>query len=279
MIRTLLSMLLAGAAIYALLVAFVYFFQANLVYYPNVPGRELTATPRDIGLAFEDVRMTTSDGVELHGWFVPHAGSERVAILCHGNAGNISHRLDQLRVLHGRGLAVLLFDYRGYGHSRGSPSEQGTYRDAHAAWNHLTGKRGFAPGNIVIVGESLGGAIAAELAQAQDPAALVLVSAFTSAPDLARKFYWYLPVDLLTRFRYPTAEYVARVRAPLLLIHSRDDEIVPFAHSEELFRRAREPKELVEIAGDHNAGFVLSEPLIADGLARLLAAPRIVTPR
>lgn len=273
----LLSILLAGAAVYALLIAFVYFFQAGLIYYPNVPGRELTATPQTIGLAFEDVRITTADGVELHGWFVPGARPDRAAIVCHGNAGNISHRLEQLALLHELGLAVLLFDYRGYGRSGGSPSEQGTYRDAHAAWNYLTGQRGFAPRNIVIFGESLGGAIAAELAQDTDPAALVLVSAFTSAPDLARKFYWYLPVGLLARFRYPTAEYVARVRAPILVIHSRDDEIAPFSHGEQLFRGAHPPKEFLEIFGDHNAGFVLSESLVADGLRRFLTAHDVLT--
>jgi fermentation-respiration switch protein FrsA (DUF1100 family) len=267
------SILLSGLAGYALLVAFVYFMQARLIYYPDMPGRELTETPRSIGLAFEDVRFTAEDGVELHGWFVPGASGDRpVAILCHGNAGNISHRLDKLAMLHELGLAVLLFDYRGYGQSRGSPTEQGTYRDAHAAWNYLTQRRGLEPKDIVIFGESLGGAIAAELAADKTPAALILVSTFTSAPDLARKYYWYLPVRLIARFRYPTSEYVARVRAPILVIHSRDDEIVPFAHGQELYRIAHEPKTLVEISGDHNAGFLMSEALIAESMRRFLVA-------
>lgn len=274
----LLSILLAGAAAYALLIAFVYFFQARLIYYPNVPGRELTATPDAIGLAFEDVRITSTDGIELHGWFVPGASADRpAAVFCHGNAGNISHRLEQLKMLHDLGLAVLLFDYRGYGRSSGSPSEQGTYRDAHAAWNYLTQVRGLAPKDIVIVGESLGGPIAAELAQGTLPAALILFSTFTSAPDLARKYYWYLPVQLIARFRYPTADYVARVRAPVLVIHSRDDEITPFAHGEELFRRAHQPKEFLEILGDHNAGLLLSEARVVEGLRRFLAAHDIPT--
>jgi fermentation-respiration switch protein FrsA (DUF1100 family) len=269
----LMSILLTGLGGYALLVLFVYFSQARLIYYPDMPGRELAETPRSIGVAFEDVRFTAEDGVELHGWFVPGASGDRpAAILCHGNAGNISHRLDKLAMLHDIGLAVLLFDYRGYGQSSGSPTEQGTYRDAHAAWNYLTQRRGLEPKDIVLLGESLGGPIAAELAADKDPAALILVSTFTSAPDLARKYYWYLPVRLIARFHYPTSEYVARVRAPILVIHSRDDEIAPFAHGQELYRLAHEPKTLVEISGDHNAGFLMSEPLIAESLRRFLVA-------
>lgn len=268
----LLSILLAGVAGYVLLLAFVYFFQARLIYFPNVPGRELTATPASVGLAFEEVRTTTADGIELHGWFVPAAAADRAVLFCHGNAGNISHRLEHLKILHDLGLAVLLFDYRGYGRSSGAPSERGTYLDAHAAWSYLTERKGFAPGQIVVFGESLGGAIAAELARTTDPAALILLAAFTSAPDLARRYYWYLPVRLLARFHYPTSEFVADVRAPVLVIHSRDDEIAPFSHGQQLFRSAGGPKQFLEILGDHNAGFLMSGPLLVDGLRRFLAA-------
>lgn len=268
----LLSILLAGAAGYVLLLAFVYFFQARLIYFPNVPGRELTATPASVGLAFEEVRITTADGIELHGWFVPAAAADRAVLFCHGNAGNISHRLEHLKILHDLGLAVLLFDYRGYGRSSGAPSERGTYLDAHAAWSYLTERKGLAPGQIVIFGESLGGAIAAELARTTDPAALILLAAFTSAPDLARRYYGYLPVRLLARFHYPTSEFVTDVRAPVLVIHSRDDEIAPFSHGQQLFRSAGGPKQFLEIPGDHNAGFLMSGPLLVDGLRRFLAA-------
>jgi len=269
-VRTLLLVLLTGVAVYALLMAYVYVFQARLIFFPNVPGRTLAATPSQIGLRFEEVRITTADQVDLHGWYVPAAAGAPAVLLCHGNAGNIAHRLDWLEIFRGMGFAVLLFDYRGFGQSSGTPTEQGTYLDAQAAWDYLTNTKGFSPRSIVIVGESLGGPIAAHLAKDVAPGALILVSTFTSVPDLARTFYWYLPVRLLARFRYPTAAYVARVHVPTLVIHSRDDETIPFLHGEELGRRASGPKQLLEIFGDHNAAFMLSRAKLTEGTRSFL---------
>jgi pimeloyl-ACP methyl ester carboxylesterase len=274
--RMLLLILLTGAGVYALLIAYVYVFQARLIFFPNVPGRALGTTPSQIGLRFEEVRITTGDHVDLHGWYVPAAAGAPAVLFCHGNAGNISHRLDWLEILRGMGFSVLLFDYRGFGLSSGAPTEQGTYLDAQAAWDYLTNTKGFAPGNIVIVGESLGGPIAAHLAKNVAPGALILVSTFTSVPDLARSFYWYLPVRLLARFRYPTAAYVASVHVPTLVIHSRDDETVPFLHGEELHRRASGPAQLLEIFGDHNGGFMLSGPKLTEGMRSFLEAHGIM---
>ena len=124
----------------------------------------------------------------------------------------------------------------------------------------------------MIVGESLGGPIAAHLAKDVAPGALILVSTFTSVPDLARTFYWYLPVRLLARFQYPTAAYVARAHVPTLVIHSRDDEMIPFLHGEELRRRASGPAQLLEIFGDHNAAFMLSRPKLTEGMRSFLEA-------
>lgn len=275
-VRTLLLVLLTGVAVYALLMAYVYVFQARLIFFPNVPGRTLAATPSQIGLRFEEVRITTADQVDLHGWYVPAAAGAPAVLLCHGNAGNIAHRLDWLEIFRGMGFAVLLFDYRGFGQSSGTPTEQGTYLDAQAAWDYLTNTKGFSPRSIVIVGESLGGPIAAHLAKDVAPGALILVSTFTSVPDLARTFYWYLPVRLLARFQYPTAAYVARVRVPTLVIHSRDDETIPFLHGEELRRRASGPAQLLEIFGDHNAAFMLSGPKLTEGMRSFLEGHSIL---
>ena len=271
-VRTLLLILLTGVAVYVLLIAYVYVFQARLIFFPNVPGRALAATPSQIGLWFEEVRITTADRVDLHGWYVPAPADAPVILLCHGNAGNIAHRLDWLEILRGMGFAVLLFDYRGFGRSSGTPTEQGTYLDARAAWDYLTNTKGFSPRSIVIVGESLGGPIAAHLAKDVAPAALILVSTFTSVPNLARTFYWYLPVRLLARFQHPTAAYVARVHVPTLVIHSRDDETIPFLHGEELRRRASGPAQLLEIFGDHNAALMLSRPKLTEGMRNFLEA-------
>jgi pimeloyl-ACP methyl ester carboxylesterase len=271
-VRTLLLMLLTGVAVYVLLIAYVYIFQARLIFFPNVPGRTLAATPSQIGLGFEDVRIRTADRVDLHGWYVAAPAGASAVILCHGNAGNIAHRLDWLEMFCGMGFAMLLFDYRGFGRSRGTPTEQGTYLDAQAAWDYLANTKGFSPGSIVIVGESLGGPIAAHLAKDVGPGALILVSTFTSVPDLASNLYWYLPVRLLARFQYPTAEYVARVHVPTLVVHSRDDETIPFLHGEELRRRASGPVQLLEIFGDHNAAFMLSRTKLAEGMRTFLEA-------
>lgn len=272
MVRTLLLISLTGVAAYAVLIAYVCLFQSRLIYFPNIPGRALTATPAEIGLDFEEVRITTADRIELHGWYVAAEAGAPTVLFCHGNAGNISHRLDWLEIFHDMGLAVFLFDYRGYGQSSGTPDERGTYLDAQAAWDYLTNTKRHSPKSIVIFGESLGGPIAANLAKDVSPGALVLASTFTSAPDLASNLYWFLPVRLLARFHYPTAEYVVRVHVPTLVIHSRTDEIVPFSHAEAIFRRANEPKQLLEIRGDHNSALLVSRQQITEGMRRFLEA-------
>jgi uncharacterized protein len=276
--RALLSIAVAAAAVYVVLVLIVYFAQSRLIYFPNVPGRELGATPADIGLGFEEVTLAAADGVRIHGWLVAGPRPDApVVLFCHGNAGNISHRLDWLAILNELGFAVLLFDYRGYGRSDGAPDEAGTYLDAQAAWTFLTRERAIPPERIVVFGESLGGAIAAHLAAQSRPAALILSSAFTSVPDLAARYYWYLPVRLLSRFDYGTAGHVARVAAPVLVMHSRDDEIVPFEHGLRLFERAGARKRFVELTGDHNGGFLVSGRALTDGLRAFLAEHQLLT--
>jgi uncharacterized protein len=251
---------IAGVVVfaYAALLAIVFLFQSRLVYAPSI-GRELTATPGDAGLQYEEVWLDTADGERLHAWFVAVPDAKGVVLLCHGNAGNISHRIDYLSMLHGLGYASLVFDYRGYGRSSGSPTEQGTYRDADAAWDHLTSIRGFEPERIAVLGESLGGAIAAWLASRRRPAALVLSSAFTSVPDLGAEIYPILPVRLLSRFDYDTRAYVLRAEVPILIAHSPQDEIIPFRHGRALFEAVRAPKAFLAMRGGHNDGFLFSE--------------------
>lgn len=263
---------LAGA--YGLLLLLLYAFQDRLLYFPI---RELAATPRALGLDYEDVHIVTEDGVRLHGWFVPAPAPRATVLHLHGNGGNISHRLERVALFQRLGLDALLIDYRGYGQSEGKPGEQGTYRDALAAWRYLTETRGAASTAVIVHGESLGGAIAAWLAARTNPAALVLESSFTSAAALGAEVYPWLPVRLLARHRYPTEAHLAAVRAPVLVIHSRGDDIVPFAHGEALYAAAAEPKRLLEIRGDHNAGFLVSRAQYLAGyqafLDRALPAP------
>ena len=268
--RMLVTLALAAAALYAVLLLLLFAMQSRLIYYPEI-GRDVTTTPRAVGLSYEDVWLEPDEGVRLHAWFVGHPAPRGVVLILHGNAGSIALRLDWLRMFHDLGYASFIVDYRGYGRSSGTPSEEGTYADARAAWEHLVGTRGFAPRDIVLLGESLGGPIAAYLAAREQPRALVLHSTFTSIPDLAADIYRFFPVRWLTRFRYDTAGFLARVDAPVLVAHSPDDELVPFRHAQALYAQAREPKALLELAGGHNDAFLFRRKAWVDALARFLA--------
>jgi len=257
------------ALAYGGLVLVLYLFQSNLVYYPDI-GREIGATPEQAGLPYEDVKLVTADGIALQAWFVPacvsadgmpglpcEASQPRGTVLfLHGNAGNISHRLDSLRMFHRLGYNTLIVDYRGYGNSAGKPTEEGTYRDAEAAWAYLTQTRKIPAGSIVLFGESLGSAVAAWLANRHEPAALVISSGFTSLPDLAASLYPYLPARLLSRLSYDTRAYLRASAVPVLIAHSPDDEIIPFRHGRELYDAAQGPKRFLELSGGHNEGFI-----------------------
>jgi hypothetical protein len=264
------SVLLIGGMLYGTFCAYVFFMQAKLIYYPNMPSRELTTSPRDIGLDYESVTITTSDRIKLHGWFVPAQQERGVLLFFHGNAGNISHRLDSLQIFNDLGLSSLIIDYRGYGQSQGKVTEQGTYLDAEAAWHYLTRERKIPADKIVVLGQSLGGAIAAYLAARQGPGALILESTFTSIPDMGAHLYPILPVRLLSRFRYDTRESLSSVTCPVLVIHSPDDEIIPFVNGSKLFEAAKEPKSFLEIQGGHNEGFLTSGKLYVDGLDKFI---------
>lgn len=247
-----LGILAAAYGGFALLLAI---FQSRLVFYPET-GREVVATPGQIGLQYEDIQLKTADGIGLHGWYIPAPQPRGTVLFLHGNAGNISHRLDSVQMFHRLGYSTLIFDYRGYGNSGGTPSEQGTYRDAEAAWRYLTEQRHTPSCRIVLFGESLGGAVAAWLAARQRPAALVIASGFTSVPDLAQQLYPYLPVRWLARIRYDTRESLRSVTAPVLVAHSPEDDIIPFEHGRALFAAAHPPKQFLELAGGHNDGFI-----------------------
>lgn len=256
--------MLAGLALaYGAILALVFFFQPRLVYFPlkgAYPG-----TPQAYGLAFERVTLATEDGEKLAAWWVPVPTPMRGAVLLfHGNAGNIAHRIDYARMFYDMGLATLLVDYRGYGESSGTPSEQGTYRDAAASWAWLTRERGVKPADIVIFGESLGGGVATWLAvnakEREQPRAVILASTFTSVPDLGSQVYPWLPVRWLSRIHYDSLARVAQIKVPLLIAHSPQDDIIPYAHGKRLFEAANEPKQFLDLADGHNSGFVFMRP-------------------
>jgi fermentation-respiration switch protein FrsA (DUF1100 family) len=256
--------ILAGTGFLALL----FFNQSKMVY---LPQRDMAASPTAIGLRYEEVSFKAKDGVRLHGWFIPSDSARGVLLFCHGNAGNISHRLDSISIFHRLGLSVFIFDYRGYGRSEGEPTEEGTYSDAEGAWDYLIREKRTPPQSIVIFGRSLGGSIAARTAKNQPAGALILESAFSSFRDAAEDVYPWLPVRFLARYDYDTAAFVARIRCPVLIIHSRDDELIPFRHGERLFTAAKDPKAFLEIIGGHNDGFLRSGKPYMEGLDAFLS--------
>jgi len=262
------QMMMIVIVIYIAIVAILGIFQSKFIYFP---ARPIDFTPGDINLPYEDVQFQSEDGVRLSGWFIPSEQERGTILFCHGNAGNISHRLDSIAIFHRLGMNTFIFDYRGYGKSEGNPSEEGTYRDAKAAWQFLIEKKHMTPERMVISGRSLGGAVAAWLAVEQTPGALILESTFTSIRDIASDIYPYLPTRRLVRFNYDAARYVAYADCPVLIAHSRNDDIIPFAHGERLFKAAGEPKHFLEMKGAHNDGFLLSGASYLDGLDAFLA--------
>ena len=241
--------------------------EKKLVYFPD---GELLCTPSDAGMHWEEVWLETEDGVIINGWFVPAAQARGTVLFCHGNTGNISHRLESIGIFYNLSFNTLIFDYRGYGLSEGNPDEEGTYTDAQAAWDYLTNRKSIPPESIIVFGRSLGGSVAAHTAVNNNPQLLILESSFSSLRQLGSELYPWLPVKLLSGFDYPTVEYVTSVNCPVIVIHSREDDIIPFEHGQHIFDAAAQPKSFLVIPGDHNTGFMTSGNVYTGGLDSVL---------
>ncbi|MBI4212849.1 MAG: alpha/beta hydrolase [Chloroflexi bacterium] len=246
--RLLRFLLALGAAALGLLAARDT-IERSFIYFP---ARDLITTPADAGLRFEDVFFTAADGVPLHGWFVPGTGSV-TWFWFHGNGGNISHRVPDIHTFHDKlGVNIFIFDYRGYGRSGGTPSEEGLYRDAEAALEVLRNRRDVDMGALLYFGRSLGAAVAIELATHHPPSGLVVEGAFGSVPAMARHAYPFLPVGPLLRTRYDSLRKIQTLEVPLLVIHAERDEVVPLEMGRRLFEAAREPKRFFLVTGAHH---------------------------
>ena len=235
--------------------AYLKYFERKGIYYP-IKGIDFT--PADYGLKYEDVFFATEDGLKLNGWFIPQERPRGTLLFCHGNAGNISHRLEIIKIFHKIGLNVFIFDYRGYGRSRGSPSEGGLYRDARAAFNYLVSREDIDKEAIVVYGKSIGANVAIDLLSGVSAKALISESAFTCAAEMGKKLFPYLPVKWIITIKYDALTKIRDITVPKLIIHSRDDEIVPFRLGEKLFEAASEPKEFYRMSGGHNEAVFLA---------------------
>ncbi len=224
-------------AIPIILFVFIRYLEQKSLYYPF---RDIEITPKDIGLDYEDVHITTDDGIEIHGWFIPVKDPSRVLLFNHGNGGNISHRLEKLQMLHALNLAILIYDYRGYGLSKGRPSEKGLYLDADAMFVYLLKEKGYEPDQIIAYGESLGGAVAIELTSRRDLKGLIIEGSFSSIKDIARKYFPFIP-SFIYKTKYDSINKIDDITVPKLIMHSIDDEIIPLKFGVALFDAAAGP--------------------------------------
>lgn len=259
-----------GYAVLIFAAVFVYarFYENKLLFFPS---RKISLTPQNTGLPYEDVFLKSPAGATLNGWLV-RAGHPRQAatiLFFHGNAGNVSHRLEKIALFHELGLNVFILDYQGYGKSTGRPSETGIYQDAQAAYDYLLQRSDILKDKIVVYGESLGGAVAVDLASQHPLAGIILESTFSSAQDMAKVILPFVPTCLV-RVKMDSLSKISRVTAPKLFIHSRYDEIVPFRLAQKLFNAAPQPKEFLEIDGDHNEGYRISFKLYREGISHFL---------
>ena len=263
-----------GAALAAGIMAFASFVLAsveNLFLFH--PARKLASDPSVLGLDYEDVLIDSSDGVQLHGWYLPAAGSPTILYL-HGNGGNIADRIDKAACLVHQGYPVLMVDYRGYGGSSGSPSEEGVYRDAVAMYQWLRREHGLEPGEIVVWGMSLGGAVAVELASRVEVGALIAESTFTDTREVASIVYPWLP-RLFLRQRFDSRSKVGRLTIPKLFIHGGQDEVVPLAMGQSLYEAAAPPKSFYLVPGaKHANAYAVGGMDYLDRIAKFLGSSR-----
>lgn len=241
-------------------------FEDRFIFFPTpyTPGE---AKPQDYGIQVEEVFLTTSDGVRLHGWWAASPGAADTILLLHGNAGNLRDRIENIGFLQQLPANVLALDYRGYGKSEGRPSEEGVYRDVQAAYDYLTRGRGVPAERLVVLGQSLGTAVAVDLVSKRRVAGLVLESGFPSARRVAQRALWLPGLRFIIRSRFDSAEKLKNIRVPVLVAHCRQDPVIPYALGEELYVAANPPKTWVSYSGSCHEPLYLIDP--TDYAARL----------
>ncbi|MCM8761176.1 MAG: alpha/beta hydrolase [Candidatus Omnitrophica bacterium] len=261
------KILLSIAISLLILFSAVRYLEIRSIYFPM---KDIMVTPASAGLSYEDTYFATSDGIRLNGWFIPAHNARYTVLFCHGNAGNIGHRIKKIEILNDIGLNVFVFDWRGYGKSEGVPSEAGLYRDAEAAYKYLTEEKKILPADIVFYGESIGSAVVIELALKERARAIITEECFTSVKDMAALVLPIIPCQLLAS-RFDSVSKIKDIKINKLIIHSVDDEIVPYSQGESLFAAAALPKKFLKLRGGHNTAFLESEREYREGIKSFLA--------
>jgi fermentation-respiration switch protein FrsA (DUF1100 family) len=256
---------LLALIVFAAFLFFRYFERRNLYF----PLRNIEATPGDIGLEYENVSLVTEDGIRISGWYIPSVKARATMIFCHGNGGNISHRLDKIYIFHNLGINVMIFDYRGYGSSKGRPSENGLYLDADAVYRYLVSDRKIPAHDIIAYGESLGGAVAVDLASRKTLGGIIIEGGFSSVRDMARRYFPFIPA-FMYKSRYDSVIKIKKFEGPKLFLHSAGDDIVPYELGEKLYDAADGTKDFVRLNGGHNDAFIVSRDIFISGIASFL---------
>lgn len=260
-----LSQLLSLIIILALFVTYLRYIERRSLFYP---AKEIEYLPKDLGLVSEDIFFKTPDNLKLNGWFISAKDARYTILFCHGNAGNISHRLEKLKFFQELGNNVFIFDYRGYGRSQGSPFEKGLYHDVQGAYDYLLSKK-ISPERIIGYGESIGGAVIIDLASQKRLGGLIIEGTVSNAKDMVRIIYPFLPYWVLSS-RWDSLNKIKSITIPKLIIHSINDEIVPYKLGRKLFESAPEAKEFLKIQGGHNSCFFESEQILREKIADFL---------
>ena len=233
---------------------YLYFTQHKMVFFP---GKNLAMTPDEIGLQYEDLYIQSGNKEKINVWYFPCRDSieipdKKVVLFCHGNAGNISHRLETVEYILSLGANIMLFDYRGFGKSEGSPGEEEVYQDALVCYNWLINEKEFSPEQIIVFGRSLGGAVAVDLASKVTCGGVIVESSFTSAKAMAKEMFPIFPINLILKYKLNSIDKIGHIKCPVLVTHSTDDDIIPYKMGEELFNAAEEPKKFVKLSGRHD---------------------------
>ncbi len=241
----------------------------NFIFFPS---REIVLTPKALNLPYTDIHFKAADGTRLNGWFIEKEGAGGTLLWFHGNGGNIGDRVEHLRLFYDfLPLHLFIIDYRGYGQSEGSPSEAGTYQDAEAALAYIQSMGKEYSGKLFYYGQSLGAAIAVELALRTPPDGLILEAPFTSIRGMARAVYPFLPLGFLIQTEYDSLSKIGKVKTPLLILHGEGDEIVPLEQGKALFEAANRPKTFFPLPGvGHNDTFILGGEPYLRALSRFI---------
>ena len=270
MLKAIMILLIIAITILLIWIGIGWFERSNLFY----PTTDLAATPADFHLPYDNVTLTTPDGEKLNAWFFPVAPQQKekefTILLHHGNGGNISHRLDKIARLHKLGFHVFIFDYRGFGKSSGKPNEKGLYLDAETALQYLATQKNIPLGQIVFYGESLGGAVATEMAARHQGKALILEDTFTSTVNMSKFLFPWLPAQYLVQNRFDNVSKIPTIKCPILIFHSREDETVPFFMGESLYKAAPKGTKFIELSGPHNDAYALCSQQYEEGIVQFL---------